>query len=85
MKTIKILSENGLHARPASLIVNACLEFESEIFLVKGNTKANARSIMNLMAMGIVHGDEIVVEADGHDATEAEEKIVSIIEGAAHD
>jgi len=85
MKTIKILSENGLHARPASLIVNACLEFESEIFLVKGDTKANARSIMNLMAMGIVHGDEIVVEADGADAVVAEEKIASIIEGAAHD
>lgn len=85
MITIKIHSENGLHARPASLIVNACTAFESEIFLIKGDTRANARSIMNLMAMGIVHGDEIIVEADGIDAKEAEEKIVTIIEGAAHD
>jgi phosphotransferase system HPr (HPr) family protein len=85
MRTIKIESENGLHARPASLIVNACLAFESEIFLIKGETKANARSIMNLMAMGIVYGDEISVLAEGNDSEEAESKIVSIIEGAAHD
>lgn len=85
MKTIVIKSKNGLHARPASLLVNACLAFESEIFLIKDDNKANARSIMNLMAMGIVCGDEITVSAEGIDAEEAENKIISIIEGASHD
>lgn len=82
MKTITIKSENGLHARPASLIVNTCQQFTSEIFLIKDGHKANARSIMNLMAMGIVTGDEITIEAIGEDAQAAESAIYEIIEGA---
>lgn len=83
MKKIVITSENGLHARPASLIVNACNQFEAEIFLEKAGNKANARSIMNLMAMGIVKGDEIIITAQGHDADQAEAAILTIIEEAS--
>lgn len=82
MKSIVITSESGLHARPASLIVNACKDFTSEIFLKKDGQEANARSIMNIMAMGIVKGDEIIVEAIGDDAEKAEAKILEIIEAA---
>lgn len=82
MKSIVITSESGLHARPASLIVNACKNFTSEIFLKKKDKKASARSIMNIMAMGIVKGDEITIEATGDDAEAAEKKILEIIEAA---
>ncbi|MCH4888769.1 HPr family phosphocarrier protein [Acidaminobacter sp. JC074] len=82
MKSIVITSENGLHARPASLIVNACSAFSSDIFLVKDGNKANARSIMNIMAMGIVKGDELKIEAEGDDAEAAEVKILEIIEAS---
>ncbi len=82
MKSFIITSENGLHARPASLVVNACTQFESEIFIEKNGQRANARSIMNLMAMGVVKGDEIKIIAEGHDAELAEKAIFNIIEGA---
>jgi len=84
MKKIIIESPNGLHARPASLIVNACTKYESEIFLVKNGNKANARSIMNLMAMGVVKGDEIEIVAEGPDAETIENEILEIIRGV-HD
>jgi len=82
MKTIIIKSETGLHARPASLIVNACGAFSSEIFLIKDGNKANARSIMNIMAMGIVKGDELTILAEGDDSEAAEIKILEVIEAA---
>jgi len=82
MKTIIITSETGLHARPASLIVNACGAFASEIFLIKDGNKANARSIMNIMAMGIVKGDELTILAEGDDSEAAEVKILEVIEAA---
>ncbi len=82
MKTIIISSETGLHARPASLIVNACSAFASEIFLIKNGNKANARSIMNIMAMGIVQGDELSILAEGDDSEAAEVKILEVIEAS---
>lgn len=82
MKSIIVTSENGLHARPASMIVKACQEFKSDIVLKKGAHEADARSIMNIMAMGIVEGDEIIIEATGEDAEAAEQRILDVIEGA---
>lgn len=81
MITTKIRSENGLHARPASEVVNACSQFNSEIFLQFGDHKANARSIMNLLALNIQFGDDVVVIAEGIDAEIAEETISKIIGG----
>lgn len=80
MKTVIIQDETGLHARPASLLVKKCNEFKSEIFLIKDGNKINARSIMNILAMAIMYKDEIVVEAIGEDANEAEIAIAAILE-----
>lgn len=80
MKSVIIKSETGLHARPASLIVQKCSDFKSEIFLIKDGNKINARSIMNILAMAIMYKDEISVEAIGEDAEQAENALVEILE-----
>lgn len=84
MIKVVIQSENGMHARPASQIVSACNAYESEIFINHQDTQANARSIMNLLGLGISKGDEVEVVADGPDADEAEQAIAKIL-GEAHD
>ncbi len=56
MKKVIINSESGIHARPASKIVQECSQFESQIYLIKDEKKADARSIMNIMSMGIAYG-----------------------------
>lgn len=81
MIKMTVTSENGLHARPASQIVAACNNFESEIYIEHGDNKANAKSIMNLLGLGVKSDDEIIIVADGHDAKEAEQAIADIIGG----
>jgi len=76
----KILIENrfGLHARPASLFVEMADRFESSIFLIHGNHKANGRSILDVMAVaaGVC---EVIIEIDGPDEKEALEALLNTL------
>ena len=78
---VKVSLKTGLHARPASMLVKKAKEFKSDIFLVKDNIKADARSIMNLMGMALSYEDEVVIEAYGDDSEEAKKAIAFILEG----
>lgn len=81
MVQVTINSKNGLHARPASLIVNAATKYKGEISLVKGESQINAKSIMNIMAMGLSEGETIKIVANGDGAADIERKLKAIIEG----
>ncbi len=74
-----VTSENGIHARPASLLVSLAMEFESEIYLTAFNTKVNLKSIMGVMSLGIYSGEEILIEASGIDELIAINKITNFI------
>lgn len=76
--TVKIPS--GIHARPAgelSKIAKACT---SEVFLVKGEKKVKAKSVMSILTAGITCGTEITVECEGPDEINDLETIVNAIE-----
>jgi len=82
MVSAKVVVKNraGLHARPASLIVQAASKFKSSLFLVREESKVNAKSIMNLLTMGAGYNAEILVEADGVDEQEALDTIVALFQ-----
>ncbi len=79
-KKVKITNETGLHARPASQLVNMAGKFESKIEIVLDNKEVNAKSIMGIMSLGIGKGDEITLRAEGDDAEAALESLVEFIE-----
>ncbi len=78
MTKVKILSEHGLHARPASLIVNALLKYDCDVNFIKDGNKFNAKSIMNIMGMGLQNGDEIELDITGEDAEIVEKELLDI-------
>ena len=78
-KTLTILNEVGLHARPASMIVKRLLQFESEIFIEKDGRKVNGKSIMGILMLAAGKGSRIRVEADGSDAQEALDAVEQLI------
>ncbi|SHH59343.1 phosphocarrier protein [Caloranaerobacter azorensis DSM 13643] len=79
-KTVKILNESGLHARPASVFVKTASQFKSDIKIKFNGNILNAKSIMNLMSLGLKKDDEIKLIIDGPDAEEAMEALVKLIE-----
>lgn len=72
--TIKIPA--GLEARPAALLVQVASQYDSSIYIECENKKVNAKSIMGMMGLGLVAGQEVEVTADGSD----EEKAIAEIE-----
>ncbi|MEO2075268.1 MAG: phosphocarrier protein HPr [Bacillus sp. (in: firmicutes)] len=70
-KQFKVIAETGIHARPATLLVQTASRFDSEITLEYKGKKVNLKSIMGVMSLGVGQGADIVITAEGNDADDA--------------
>jgi phosphotransferase system HPr (HPr) family protein len=64
-------AEIALHARPAGLVVREAARFTAATRLAANGKSANAKSILEVLALGAVGGTELVVSASGEDAVAA--------------
>ena len=74
-KLFKVTNENGIHARPATTLVNEAMKYESDITLTALKKSIDMKSIMGVMSLGIYSGTTIEVKANGKDEAEAVEGI----------
>lgn len=81
MYSQNILVENrsGVHARPAVLFVQTAAKFQSNITIKKNDIIVSAKSIINILALGIVRGEEITISAEGKDEEIAVNELVKLI------
>jgi phosphocarrier protein len=70
-RTIRIVNENGIHARPAAEIVKVAARFRCEITLSRDGLDVNGKSIMGVMMLAAECGSSIVARATGDDAAAA--------------
>ena len=69
--TYTIQDELGIHARPAGVLVKEEKKFQSKITLEGNGKKAEAGKLLAIMGMGIKHGTEVTITAEGPDENEA--------------
>ncbi|HBV23145.1 MULTISPECIES: phosphocarrier protein HPr [Jeotgalicoccus] len=74
-KSFLIIDETGIHARPATILVQTATKFDSDIELEYNSKKVNLKSIMGVMSLGVGKGAEVTIYADGKDEAEAIEAI----------
>lgn len=67
-KEIKIMSPQGLHARPAAMFVQIASKYDSSITVTKGNESVNGKSIMGILMLGAQQNSPIKITAEGEDA-----------------
>lgn len=81
MKEIKVRVSiaTGLHARPAAMVVSQATKFKCNITAQKEDKKANMKSLIDLLSLGICQNDEIIIRTEGTDETEAIEKVSILI------
>lgn len=77
-KNVKIVNKLGLHARPASLIVQTAMAFSSNIYIIKDEIKVDAKSIMGILMLAAACGTELKLQTEGPDEDQALEKMVEI-------
>ncbi|RCW67033.1 phosphocarrier protein HPr [Saliterribacillus persicus] len=78
-KTMKITDETGVHARPATVLVNKAGGYASDMTLEYNGKAINLKSIMGVMSLGIPQGAEIKIIAEGSDEQEALDAVTSVI------
>jgi len=66
--TLQVASSHGLHARPASLFTQAVSASGIDVTISKGDKTVNAASILSVISLGVSHGDEVTISADGEGA-----------------
>ena len=72
-RTLEVLNYQGVHARPAALIVKTATQFKADVTVFKKDDEdeeVNAKSIMGLMMLAAGQGTELVFRAKGEDAAE---------------
>jgi multiphosphoryl transfer protein len=75
--------EHGIHARPAASLAAAVKGLAADVSVVFGERKANAKSPVSLMTLGVRKGDRIVIQASGVDAQAAVAALERAIQGGA--
>ena len=74
-KEITIQLDSGLETRPVALLVQVASQYDSDIYIESDNRNINAKSIMGMMALGLVPGENVVISANGADEASAMEGI----------
>ena len=79
---VRLVNPLGLHARAAAKLVELASQFSSKIMLCRLplEDRANARSILDLLALGASFGTTIHITADGEDEAKALEDISRLLE-----
>ncbi|MFB6465706.1 phosphocarrier protein HPr [Cytobacillus sp. Hz8] len=70
-KQFKVIAETGIHARPATILVQAASKFNSDINLEYKGKKVNLKSIMGVMSLGVGKDADITISANGSDEANA--------------
>lgn len=78
-KSYLITDETGIHARPATILVQTASKFDSDIQLEYNSKKVNLKSIMGVMSLGVGKDSEVAVYAEGKDETEAIQAITETL------
>jgi phosphocarrier protein HPr len=78
-RTVTIASAHGLHARPASMFVQAVTASGIPVELTKGDKTLNAASILGVISLGIEHGDEVTLRSEGENADSVLDELAAFL------
>ena len=70
-KSVVVKMQQDFEASPIANLVQVANRYESKIYLEHGDSRVNAKSIMGMMSLALLNGEEILVDAEGADEAEA--------------
>lgn len=70
-KSVVVKMQQDFEARPIANLVQVANRYESKIYLEHGDSRVNAKSIMGMMSLALLNGEEILVDAEGADEAKA--------------
>ena len=77
---VKVKNLQGIHARPASMIVQMLQECKSQVYFTCRKETINAKSIMSLLMLTASKNSQILIEIEGVDADVVLARLVQAFE-----
>ena len=74
-RNFHITAETGIHARPATLLVQAASKYNADITLEYEGKSVNLKSIMGVMSLGVGANTDVTIAADGDNEKDAMEDV----------
>ena len=69
--TYTITDPEGIHARPAGVLVKQAAGYSCAVKIAKDGREVDAKRIMGVLSLGVKCGMEVVVKCDGDDEEKA--------------
>ncbi len=81
MVTVEVIiqSEAGLRHNSAACFVQMANEYKSSIRIAHGEKEANAKSLLGVLALGVLHGTQVKLTADGSDEKIAIDNLIELV------
>lgn len=78
-KEITLVNSVGLHARPATFFIQKANSYRCSVWIENNSRRANAKSLLGVLSLGVRKGDSVTLIADGVDENEAIEGLCDLI------
>ncbi len=75
-----VTNHDGLTSRLAVELVNLANKFQSNIYFTVSDEKADLKSIMNVVAIIVPHGQNFTIEINGKDEESAYKKFTNLLQ-----
>jgi len=79
-KKATIMKQVGLHARPATFLIQKANEFKCSIWIEKDDRRVNAKSLLGVLSLGVAQGATVSIIADGVDEVQAVNTLCDLID-----
>ena len=81
MKNFECVVENplGIHARPAALIAQLCVNLKSQVTIRNGENTASGNDVLQILALKAKKGDLLEVSVEGPNEEEDVEKVKQLV------
>ena len=79
-KTVTFKCDEALQMKAVAVLIQKASSFRSSIYLSRGGRRANAKSLLGVMSLGIENCSEVEITADGEDEKAALDALVSYLE-----
>lgn len=78
-RSVVVASSVGLHARPAAVLADAVDESGVDIVISFDGEEADAASLLEIMTLGVKHGDEVTLSAEDDNAGAVLDSLVELL------
>jgi len=79
-KRVRIANPQGVHARPADMLVPLASKFEAAIEVSNTGASVDGKSILGILTLAAEQGSDLEIAASGPDADAALDRLVALVE-----